>query len=42
VLGPSTALTVEYTEDNPGEWLYHCHVTDHMEGGMMGLYRVRG
>ena len=41
ILGPSTTLTVEYTEDNPGEWLYHCHVTDHMQGGMMGLYRVR-
>lgn len=40
ILGPSTTLTVEYTEDNPGEWLYHCHVTDHMQGGMMGLYQV--
>jgi len=40
ILGPSTTLTVEYTEDNPGEWLYHCHVTDHMQGGMMGLYKV--
>ena len=26
ILGPSTTLTVEYAEDNPGEWLYHCHV----------------
>jgi FtsP/CotA-like multicopper oxidase with cupredoxin domain len=40
ILGPSTTLTVEYTEDNPGDWLYHCHVTDHMQGGMMGIYRV--
>jgi FtsP/CotA-like multicopper oxidase with cupredoxin domain len=40
ILGPSTTLTVEYTEDNPGEWLYHCHVTDHMQGGMMGIYRA--
>lgn len=40
VLGPSTSLTVEYTEDNPGKWLYHCHVTDHMAGGMIGLYEV--
>jgi hypothetical protein len=36
ILGPSTTLTVEYTEDNPGEWLYHCHVTDHMQGGTDG------
>ncbi|NUR62723.1 MAG: multicopper oxidase domain-containing protein [Catenulispora sp.] len=26
------------TEDNPGDWLYHCHVTDHMMGGMVGRY----
>jgi FtsP/CotA-like multicopper oxidase with cupredoxin domain len=42
VLGPSTSLTVEYTEDNPGDWLYHCHVTDHMMGGMVGRYNVTG
>lgn len=40
LLGPSTTLTIEYTEDNPGDWLYHCHVTDHMQGGMVGWYRV--
>ena len=40
ILGPSTTLTVEYLEDNPGDWLYHCHVTDHMAGGMIGRYRV--
>jgi len=38
ILGPSTTLTIEYTEDNPGDWLYHCHVTDHMAGGMIGRY----
>jgi manganese oxidase len=40
ILGPSTTLTVEFTEDNPGDWLYHCHVTDHMAGGMVGRYLV--
>ena len=40
ILGPSTALTIDYLEDNPGEWLYHCHVVDHMMGGMVGAYRV--
>jgi FtsP/CotA-like multicopper oxidase with cupredoxin domain len=40
ILGPSTTLTIEYTEDNPGDWLYHCHVTDHMAGGMVGWYKV--
>ncbi len=38
ILGPSTTLTFDYIEDNPGTWLYHCHVTEHMMGGMVGTY----
>lgn len=41
-LGPGTFSTFEWIEDNPGEWLFHCHVPDHMEGGMMGHYIVDG
>ncbi len=26
--------------DNPGEWMYHCHVNDHIEAGMMGRYII--
>ncbi|HEY8584203.1 MAG TPA: multicopper oxidase domain-containing protein, partial [Capillimicrobium sp.] len=26
LLGPETVLTARWTEDNPGRWLYHCHV----------------
>jgi FtsP/CotA-like multicopper oxidase with cupredoxin domain len=40
VLGPATTLTVEYREDNPGDWIYHCHVPAHMMRGMAGRYRV--
>jgi plastocyanin len=40
-IGPSMALTFDYVEDNPGTWLYHCHVTDHMMGGMVGYYISR-
>lgn len=40
ILGASTTLTVEWTENNPGRWLYHCHVVDHMKGGMVGGYHV--
>ncbi|WP_051950701.1 multicopper oxidase domain-containing protein [Actinacidiphila yeochonensis] len=40
MLGPATTLTVEYREDNPGDWLYHCHVAAHMMHGMAGRYRV--
>ena len=30
----------DYVEENPGTWLYHCHVIDHMMGGMVGHYVV--
>jgi FtsP/CotA-like multicopper oxidase with cupredoxin domain len=42
VLGPATTLTVEFREDNPGDWIYHCHVPGHMMRGMAGRYRVSG
>lgn len=29
------------TADNPGEWMTHCHVLPHAEGGMMTLLEVR-
>lgn len=40
VVGPATTLTVEYREDNPGDWIYHCHLPGHMMRGMTGRYRV--
>jgi manganese oxidase len=40
LLAPATTAALEYTEDNPGDWLYHCHVTEHMAEGMVGRYRV--
>jgi hephaestin len=26
--------------DDPGTWLFHCHVEDHMMAGMAALYQV--
>ena len=39
-LGPGTYATFDWNEDVVGDWLYHCHVPTHMEGGMVGLYSV--
>ena len=39
-LSPAQMVTVDMVPDNPGTWLYHCHVSEHMHGGMMALYRV--
>jgi manganese oxidase len=32
--------TVDMVPDNPGIWLFHCHISDHMEGGMSAFYQV--
>ncbi|MCC7136386.1 MAG: multicopper oxidase domain-containing protein, partial [Nitrosomonas sp.] len=26
--------------DVKGEWMYHCHVNDHISAGMMTMYTV--
>ena len=38
--GPHEPITARYVEDNPGRWLYHCHVFSHQDGGMAGWYLV--
>jgi FtsP/CotA-like multicopper oxidase with cupredoxin domain len=37
---PATTEVVDMQPDNPGVWLFHCHVADHMAGGMMTRYTV--
>ncbi|XP_040205015.1 ceruloplasmin isoform X1 [Rana temporaria] len=39
-LYPGTFQTVEMTAKNPGTWLLHCHVADHIHSGMVALYSV--
>ena len=39
-LSPAQMVTVEMVPDDPGIWLFHCHVSDHMEGGMVARYEV--
>ncbi len=28
-------------EDYPGKWMFHCHILDHENAGMMGVLEVR-
>jgi hypothetical protein len=37
---PATMLAVDMVADNPGTWLFHCQVADHMESGMMASYTI--
>ncbi len=27
-------------DERPGEWMIHCHILDHADGGLMGTVRV--
>ncbi|KAJ8280402.1 hypothetical protein GJAV_G00054140 [Gymnothorax javanicus] len=39
-LFPGTFQTVELTAETPGEWLLHCHVTDHIHAGMETTFTI--
>ena len=32
--------TADMVPDNPGIWMFHCHIDDHMDAGMAALYKV--
>ncbi len=38
---PGGMVTADMVPDNPGTWLMHCHVNDHIKAGMIGTYTVR-
>ena len=37
---PRETVEIAFVADNPGDWMFHCHVTDHQETGMMGIIRI--
>lgn len=37
---PATQRALDIMPDNPGIWLYHCHVNDHFDAGMVTTYTV--
>ena len=39
-LMPASMVTVDMAADNPGEWMFHCHVSDHINGGMVTSYQI--
>jgi FtsP/CotA-like multicopper oxidase with cupredoxin domain len=36
----STVRIAWMPEDRPGNWMYHCHILEHHEAGMMGHFEV--
>ncbi len=39
-MGPMGMMVADMEPDNPGTWLFHCHVNDHFDGGMYALFKV--
>lgn len=39
-LMPASMKVADMRADNPGIWLYHCHVNDHVKAGMVGRYEI--
>ena len=39
-LMPASMKVADMKTDNPGDWLFHCHVADHMANGMFALVTV--
>ena len=39
-LMPAQMITVDMVPDDVGTWMFHCHVDDHMEAGMVTNYKV--
>jgi FtsP/CotA-like multicopper oxidase with cupredoxin domain len=37
---PAEMHTVDMTADNPGTWMFHCHVEGHLASGMYTHYVV--
>ena len=42
-LPPRSKVKIAWIPDNrPGSWMYHCHILEHHEAGMMGHFEVVG
>jgi FtsP/CotA-like multicopper oxidase with cupredoxin domain len=40
MVGPATTWWVDLIADNPGMWMYQCHVSEHLQNGMAGTFQV--
>jgi FtsP/CotA-like multicopper oxidase with cupredoxin domain len=40
LLDPRERAEIAFVADNPGDWMFHCHILEHQAGGMMGVVRV--
>ena len=41
LMQPGERATLVFIADNPGQWLFHCHMLEHHAAGMGGVISVR-
>ncbi len=40
LIDPDSRAEIAFVADNPGDWMFHCHVLEHQATGMMATIRV--
>ena len=40
LMQPNEEVEIGFVADNPGSWLLHCHMAEHMAGGMVTWFQV--
>jgi FtsP/CotA-like multicopper oxidase with cupredoxin domain len=40
LVDPKERLRIAFVAGEPGDWMFHCHIIEHQETGMMGYLRV--
>ena len=40
LMAPDERVEIALVADNPGDWMFHCHVLEHQAAGMMAVIRV--
>ncbi len=40
LMAPRERVEIAFVADNPGDWMFHCHILSHQSGGMMTAIRI--
>lgn len=40
LMAPQETVEIAFVADNPGDWMFHCHILEHQAAGMTGVIRV--
>lgn len=40
LIDPKERVQIAFVAGEPGDWMFHCHIIEHQETGMMGYFRV--